>query len=38
MEFLFGRRLAEPDSRTAIAAYMRHYPDHIDLDDFPTKS
>ncbi|WP_371674067.1 nuclear transport factor 2 family protein [Streptomyces sp. NBC_00289] len=23
------------DGREAIAAYMRHYPDHIDLHDFP---
>jgi ketosteroid isomerase-like protein len=23
------------DGREAIAAYMRHYPDHIDLRDFP---
>ncbi|MEV6148707.1 nuclear transport factor 2 family protein [Nonomuraea sp. NPDC052129] len=23
------------DGKEAIAAYMRHYPDHIDLHDFP---
>lgn len=23
------------EGREAIAAYMRHYPDHIDLHDFP---
>ena len=23
------------ENREAIAAYMRHYPDHIDLHDFP---
>jgi uncharacterized protein len=23
------------EGKTAIAAYMRHYPDHIDLHDFP---
>ncbi|WP_405406248.1 nuclear transport factor 2 family protein [Streptomyces sp. NBC_01104] len=37
MEFPFApegwpRRL---ENREAIAAYMRHYPDHIDLHDFP---
>ncbi|MFZ3565638.1 nuclear transport factor 2 family protein [Streptomyces sp. BH097] len=37
MEFPFAppgwpRRL---DGREAVAAYMRHYPDHIDLHDFP---
>ncbi|AEW99616.1 nuclear transport factor 2 family protein [Streptantibioticus cattleyicolor] len=24
------------EGKEAIAAYMRHYPDHIDLRDFPT--
>ncbi|AKN68457.1 phenazine biosynthesis protein PhzA/PhzB [Streptomyces sp. PBH53] len=37
MEFPFApdgwpRRL---EGRAAVAAYMRHYPDHIDLHDFP---
>ncbi|QLJ01870.1 nuclear transport factor 2 family protein [Streptomyces sp. NEAU-sy36] len=37
MEFPFApegwpRRLA---GKEAVAAYMRHYPDHIDLRDFP---
>ncbi|MFD7665679.1 nuclear transport factor 2 family protein [Streptomyces sp. NPDC059788] len=37
MEFPFApdgwpRRL---EGKEAIAAYMRHYPDHIDLHDFP---
>ena len=37
MEFPFApegwpRRL---EGRDAVAAYMRHYPDHIDLHDFP---
>ncbi|WP_217168249.1 nuclear transport factor 2 family protein [Streptomyces sp. AC512_CC834] len=37
MEFPFApdgrpRRL---EGREAVAAYMRHYPDHIDLHDFP---
>ncbi|MFJ8923264.1 hypothetical protein B046DRAFT_05912 [Streptomyces sp. LamerLS-316] len=37
MEFPFApdgwpKRL---ENREAIAAYMRHYPDHIDLRDFP---
>ncbi|QVQ52805.1 nuclear transport factor 2 family protein [Spiractinospora alimapuensis] len=37
MEFPFApdgwpRRL---EGKTDIAAYMRHYPDHIDLHDFP---
>ncbi|MBB5937692.1 nuclear transport factor 2 family protein [Streptomyces zagrosensis] len=37
MEFPFApdgspKRL---ENREAIAAYMRHYPDHIDLHDFP---
>ncbi|MFJ4691794.1 nuclear transport factor 2 family protein [Streptomyces sp. NPDC088766] len=37
MEFPFApdgwpRRL---QGREAVAAYMRHYPDHIDLHDFP---
>ncbi|MGD6748144.1 nuclear transport factor 2 family protein [Streptomyces sp. BH106] len=37
MEFPFAppgwpRRL---DGREAVASYMRHYPDHIDLHDFP---
>ncbi|MEU6116981.1 nuclear transport factor 2 family protein [Streptomyces sp. NPDC047117] len=26
---------ARLEGRAAIAAYMRHYPDHIDLHDFP---
>ena len=26
---------ARLDGKEAIAAYMRHYPDHIDLQDFP---
>ncbi|EGX59749.1 hypothetical protein SZN_11238 [Streptomyces zinciresistens K42] len=37
MEFPFApdgwpRRL---ENREAVAAYMRHYPDHIDLQEFP---
>ncbi|MET7451655.1 nuclear transport factor 2 family protein [Streptomyces sp. NPDC005574] len=37
MEFPFAPEgwPARLDGREAIAAYMRHYPDHIDLHDFP---
>lgn len=37
MEFPFAPdgRPKRLESREAIAAYMRHYPDHIDLHDFP---
>lgn len=37
MEFPFAPegRPKRLENREAIAAYMRHYPDHIDLHDFP---
>ncbi|MER5810933.1 nuclear transport factor 2 family protein [Streptomyces sp. NPDC002033] len=37
MEFPFAPpgRPARLDGRAAVAAYMRDYPDHIDLHDFP---
>jgi uncharacterized protein len=37
MEFPFAPRgwAERLEGREAIAAYMRHYPDHIDLKDFP---
>jgi ketosteroid isomerase-like protein len=37
MEFPFAPRgwPERLDGTEAIAAYMRHYPDHIDLKDFP---
>jgi len=37
MEFPFapGGWPERLEGREAIAAYMRHYPDHIDLKDFP---
>jgi ketosteroid isomerase-like protein len=37
MEFPFAPRgwPERLDGKEAIAAYMRHYPDHIDLHDFP---
>ncbi|MFJ9210856.1 hypothetical protein CU044_0400 [Streptomyces sp. L-9-10] len=37
MEFPFAPdgRPKRLEGREAIAAYMRHYPDHIDLHDFP---
>ncbi|MEU5189556.1 nuclear transport factor 2 family protein [Streptomyces klenkii] len=37
MEFPFAPpgRPGRLEGRTAIAAYMRDYPDHIDLHDFP---
>ncbi|MFE4857624.1 nuclear transport factor 2 family protein [Streptomyces sp. NPDC056670] len=37
MEFPFAPdgRPKRLENREAVAAYMRHYPDHIDLHDFP---
>lgn len=37
MEFPFAPegRPRQLQGRDAVAAYMRHYPDHIDLHDFP---
>ncbi|MGW2342614.1 nuclear transport factor 2 family protein [Streptomyces sp. NPDC001661] len=37
MEFPFAPPGWPPrlDGREAVASYMRHYPDHIDLHDFP---
>ncbi|MEV5545664.1 nuclear transport factor 2 family protein [Streptomyces sp. NPDC052309] len=37
MEFPFAPEgwPARLEGREAVAAYMRHYPDHIDLHDFP---
>ncbi|MFF7355676.1 nuclear transport factor 2 family protein [Streptomyces filipinensis] len=37
MEFPFAPpgRPERLEGRQAVAAYMRHYPDHIDLHDFP---